>query len=82
PTIGIGSGTWCDGQVLVTYDLIGLFDRFKPKFVKRYAEVAAAIRQAAGAYVQDVKAGRFPGPEQTTAMPPTEAARFRAMRHE
>ena len=82
PTIGIGSGAWCDGQVLVTYDLIGLFDRFKPRFVKRYAEVAATIRQAAGAYVQDVKAGLFPGPEQTPAMSPTEAARFKAMLHE
>ncbi len=78
PTIGIGSGPWCDGQVLVTYDLIGLFDRFKPKFVKRYADVAAAIRQAATRYVQDVNTGRFPGPEHTVSMTPEEIAKLKA----
>ncbi|HAM42088.1 MAG TPA: 3-methyl-2-oxobutanoate hydroxymethyltransferase [Candidatus Omnitrophica bacterium] len=77
PTIGIGSGPWCDGQVLVTYDLIGLFERFTPRFVKRYAETAAIIRRAAASYVQDVKAGTFPGPEHTVAMPPQEAAKFK-----
>ena len=76
PTIGIGSGPWCDGQVLVTYDLIGLFDRFKPKFVKRYADVAATIRQAATRYVQDVTTGRFPGPEHTVSMTAEETAKF------
>lgn len=78
PTIGIGSGPWCDGQVLVTYDLIGLFERFTPRFVKRYAETASIIRRAAAAYVQDVKAGVFPGPEHTTSMAPAEAERFTA----
>ena len=76
PTIGIGSGPHCDGQVLVTYDLIGLFERFTPKFVKRYADVAGAIRQATSAYVHDVKAGLFPGKEQTFSMAPEEFARL------
>ena len=77
PTIGIGSGPFCDGQVLVTYDLIGLFERFKPKFVKRYAETASTIRQAAAAYVQDVQSGAFPGKEQTTVMDPQEFAKLK-----
>ena len=57
PTIGIGSGTGCDGQVLVTYDLIGLFPWFKPKFVARKAHVSDEIRAAVAAYIQDVKSG-------------------------
>jgi 3-methyl-2-oxobutanoate hydroxymethyltransferase len=77
PTIGIGSGPHCDGQVLVTYDLIGLFERFTPKFVKRYTDVAGAIRQATSAYVHDVKAGLFPGKEQTFSMDPTQFAHLK-----
>ena len=77
PTIGIGAGPSCDGQVLVTYDLIGLFERFKPKFAKRYAEVAPMIRQAVSAFRRDVQQGHFPGPEQTFAMPEEEWARLR-----
>jgi len=77
PTIGIGSGPHCDGQVVVTYDLIGLFQRFKPKFVKRYADVAGMIRQAAASYIQDVKSGGFPGREQTVSMSPEEFARLK-----
>lgn len=77
PTIGIGSGPFCDGQVLVTYDLIGLFERFTPKFVKRYADVAGVVRQAASSYIGDVKAGLFPGKEHTFAMPPEEFARLK-----
>jgi 3-methyl-2-oxobutanoate hydroxymethyltransferase len=77
PTIGIGSGPYCDGQVVVTYDLLGLFDRFKPTFVKRYADVAGAIRQAASAYVQDVRAGVFPGKEHTVSMDPEEFAKLK-----
>jgi len=77
PTIGIGSGPWCDGQVVVTYDLIGLFERFKPRFVKRYADLASVVRQAAAAYVRDVRAGTFPGPEQTVTMAPEELAKFK-----
>jgi len=65
PTIGIGASPACDGQVLVTDDLIGLFSSFKPKFVKRYAEVGAEIERAAAAYAEDVRARRFPAPEHT-----------------
>lgn len=77
PTIGIGAGPHCDGQVLVTYDVIGLFERFKPKFAKRYANVAQSIREAIAAFRQDVAQGRFPGPEQTFTMPPEELQRFK-----
>ncbi len=77
PTIGIGSGPSCDGQVLVTYDLIGLFERFKPKFAKRYADAAGAVRQAAASYIQDVRSGAFPGKEHTTTMDPEEFARLK-----
>ena len=61
PTIGIGAGPGCDGQVLVTPDLLGLFEGFRPKFVRRYADLGDPIRQAARDYVADVQAGRFPG---------------------
>jgi 3-methyl-2-oxobutanoate hydroxymethyltransferase len=77
PTIGIGSGPSCDGQVVVTYDLIGLFERFKPRFVKRYGNVADVIRQAADAYIRDVQSGAFPGQEHTVAMAPDEYARLK-----
>lgn len=65
PTIGIGASPACDGQVLVIDDLVGLFSSFKPKFVKRYAEVGAEIERAAAAYAEDVRARRFPAPEHT-----------------
>ena len=67
PTIGIGASAACDGQILVTDDLTGLFTDFKPKFVKRYAEVGAAIGEAARAYAEDVRSRRFPGPEHLYA---------------
>ncbi len=60
PTIGIGAGPDCDGQVLVTPDLLGLFEGFRPKFVRRYADLGEPIRKAAREYVADVQAGRFP----------------------
>jgi 3-methyl-2-oxobutanoate hydroxymethyltransferase len=63
PTIGIGASPACDGQILVTDDLLGIFTRFKPRFVKRYAELAPAISAAAAGYAADVRARRFPGPE-------------------
>jgi 3-methyl-2-oxobutanoate hydroxymethyltransferase len=63
PTIGIGAGGGCDGQILVTHDMLGLFTAFTPKFVKRYAELAETIRHAVGEYVRDVKGHVFPGPE-------------------
>lgn len=63
PTIGIGAGPGCDGQVLVTSDLLGLFDRFTPKFVKRYANLAPLIEEAVKEYIEEVKTGKFPAKE-------------------
>jgi len=63
PTIGIGASSSCDGQILVIDDVIGLFLEFRPKFVKRYAEVAVPIESAIRDYAADVRARRFPGPE-------------------
>jgi 3-methyl-2-oxobutanoate hydroxymethyltransferase len=68
PTIGIGAGAGCDGQVLVLHDLLGLFDRFTPKFVKQYAHLNAAMRSAFAEYIADVQAGRFPAAEHTVEM--------------
>ena len=65
PTIGIGASAHCDGQILVTDDVIGLFTDFKPRFVKRYAELAPQIATAIEAYAEDVRARRFPAPEHT-----------------
>lgn len=63
PTIGIGAGAGCDGQVLVGYDLLGLFDDVRPKFVKRFAEMGTACRAAVEQFCSEVRAGTFPGPE-------------------
>ena len=60
PTIGIGAGPYCDGQVLVSYDMLGLFDRFVPSFVKQYANRAEGVRAATRAYVDEVHQGRYP----------------------
>ena len=68
PTIGIGAGAGCDGQVLVTHDLLGLFDRFTPRFVKQYAQLHATMAEAIAAYREDIAAGRFPGPEHSLEM--------------
>jgi 3-methyl-2-oxobutanoate hydroxymethyltransferase len=65
PTIGIGAGAGCDGQVLVVHDLLGLFDELHPRFVKRYAELGQAIRAAVEHYCDDVRQRRFPGPEHS-----------------
>jgi 3-methyl-2-oxobutanoate hydroxymethyltransferase len=61
PTIGIGAGPDCDGQVLVAHDMLGLFDGFHPKFVRSYAQLGGQIRAAVARYVGDVAEGRFPG---------------------
>src|SRR5262245_48620873 len=63
PTIGIGAGAGCDGQILVTHDMLGLFDDLRPRFVKRYAELGQAVVRAAGEYCREVREGTFPGPE-------------------
>jgi 3-methyl-2-oxobutanoate hydroxymethyltransferase len=65
PTIGIGAGVGCDGQVLVIQDLLGLEDRFKPRFVKRYADLAQTVRDAVGAYADEVRGRDFPGDEHS-----------------
>ena len=65
PTIGIGAGAGCDGQVLVTHDMLGVFTDLKPRFVKQYADIGAAILEAAEEYCRDVRAGSFPGPEHS-----------------
>jgi len=68
PTIGIGAGPDCDGQVLVFHDLVGLFSGFTPSFVKRYAEAGAAIRDAIARYAAEVRDGEFPGASQSFGM--------------
>ena len=65
PIIGIGASAACDGQILVTEDMTGIFSQFRPKFVKRYAELGKALEAAVAAYADDVRARRFPGPEHT-----------------
>ncbi|MDQ3757214.1 MAG: 3-methyl-2-oxobutanoate hydroxymethyltransferase [Actinomycetota bacterium] len=60
PTVGIGAGRWCDGQVLVFHDLLGIEDRMAPKFVRRYASLKADAVEAVAAYADDVRSGRFP----------------------
>ena len=68
PTIGIGASPMCDGQILVIDDVLGLFTQFKPRFVRRYAELAPLIAAAVEAYAEDVRARRFPGPEHCFGM--------------
>jgi 3-methyl-2-oxobutanoate hydroxymethyltransferase len=65
PTIGIGAGPHCDGQVLVAHDMLGLFEKFRPKFVRQYAQVAEQMRQAFQAYIRDVKEEKFPANEES-----------------
>lgn len=73
PTIGIGAGKDCDGQVLVYHDLVGLFERFTPKFVKQYINLSPQIREALVQFKTDVEAGKFPGQEHSFAMKAEEA---------
>ncbi|MCD6514183.1 MAG: 3-methyl-2-oxobutanoate hydroxymethyltransferase [Candidatus Odinarchaeota archaeon] len=68
PTIGIGAGPYCDGQVLVIHDILGLFERFVPKFVKRYTNLSDEIRKAISEYIADVKGKRFPEKEHSFFM--------------
>ncbi|PLX71163.1 MAG: 3-methyl-2-oxobutanoate hydroxymethyltransferase [Desulfuromonas sp.] len=65
PTIGIGAGPDCDGQVLVIHDILGLCEKYSPKFVKRFADVSGTVRQGVDDYIREVKGGVFPGPEHS-----------------
>ena len=76
PTIGIGAGPDCDGQVLVYHDLLGLTEGHLPRFVKRYANLSRETRDALDAYAAEVRSGAFPGEEHTYAMPAEELAAF------
>lgn len=76
PTIGIGAGVGCDGQVLVTHDVLGLFERFTPKFVKQYANFHATMNKAFTDYIDDVESKRFPAVEHTVEMTDEEWAAF------
>jgi 3-methyl-2-oxobutanoate hydroxymethyltransferase len=78
PTIGIGAGVDCDGQVLVWHDLLGLYEGRAPRFVKQYADLAGEIRRALEAYAEDVRTRRFPEEQHTYSMPDEELARFEA----
>jgi 3-methyl-2-oxobutanoate hydroxymethyltransferase len=78
PTIGIGAGAACDGQVLVWHDLLGLYEGKAPRFVKRYADLASEAKRALEAYVDDVREGRFPEERHTYAIPDEELEAFEA----
>lgn len=76
PTIGIGAGVNCDGQVLVYHDLVGLFERFTPKFVKQYINLSPMIKDALIKYKEEVEKGLFPGPEHSFIMKQEEAEKI------
>lgn len=76
PTIGIGAGPNCDGQVLVVHDVLGLFDRFVPRFVKRYAQLGDTIKEALSQFRTEVENGSFPGPEHSFGMTEEEQAKL------
>ncbi|HEX9275261.1 MAG TPA: 3-methyl-2-oxobutanoate hydroxymethyltransferase [Casimicrobiaceae bacterium] len=79
PTIGIGAGVGTDGQILLCYDLLGVFTDFKPKFTKRYANLTDVAVQGISAYVQDVKAGTFPDDDHSYGVDEKEYERFLGM---
>ena len=76
PTIGIGAGVHCDGQVLVWHDLLGLYEGHAPRFVKQYADLSAAIKTAVGTYVEEVRERRFPEEQHTYSIPADELELF------
>jgi 3-methyl-2-oxobutanoate hydroxymethyltransferase len=80
PTIGIGSGPDCDGQVLVLHDVLGLYEGRSPRFARRYADIGAEIRAALERFGADVRSGAFPAEEHTYAMPEDELAAFLGVR--
>ncbi|MCI5223208.1 MAG: hypothetical protein D3924_11170 [Candidatus Electrothrix sp. AR4] len=67
PTIGIGAGAGCDGQVLVTNDMLGLFEKFTPGFVKKYCNLAPEIKNAVQTFISEIENGSFPGSEHSFA---------------
>ncbi len=77
PVLSIGAGPYCDGQLLIVSDMLGVFEAFTPKFVKRYAEVAKVCTEALTNYVEDVRAKRFPEPRHIYPMIPEELAKFK-----
>jgi 3-methyl-2-oxobutanoate hydroxymethyltransferase len=77
PTIGIGSGKYCDGQVLVVHDVLGMYDKLKPKFVKQYLSLSDQITEAVASYKSDVEAGKFPSKENWFSMDKTELDKLR-----
>ncbi len=76
PTIGIGAGAGCDGQVLVIHDMLGLYAEVSPKFAKKYADLHSTILEAVGRYSAEVKEGRFPGPEHSFGMEEAELGKL------
>ncbi|TFG09586.1 3-methyl-2-oxobutanoate hydroxymethyltransferase [Candidatus Thorarchaeota archaeon] len=76
PTIGIGAGPHCDGQVLVLWDMLGLFEEFKPKFVKKYADIRSVIVNAVREYSDDVRQGKFPDADHSFEMSEEESGRL------
>lgn len=79
PTLGIGSGPHCDGEIQVFHDVFGLYNDFKPRHTKRYANISHDIAAAARRYVREVTQGTFPGPEQTSDISPQTHQRLRAL---
>ncbi|RJX34988.1 MAG: 3-methyl-2-oxobutanoate hydroxymethyltransferase [Desulfarculus sp.] len=79
PVLSIGAGPDCDGQLLIVSDLIGQFQAFRPKFVRRYCNVAEMVTKALGDYCADVRAGRFPAEEHCYRMLPGEQEKFQAL---
>ena len=80
PTIGIGSGRYCDGQVLVLHDILGLYPKFVPKFAKRYADLATNVKDALTRYTDEVRSGAFPEPQHVFKMDDDQRARLVARR--
>jgi len=78
PTIGIGAGAGCDGQVLVWHDMLGYYEGRAPRFVKRYADLGAVVQDALERYAEEVRSGAFPEEQHTYAMPEEEREAFEA----
>jgi 3-methyl-2-oxobutanoate hydroxymethyltransferase len=80
PIYGIGAGVDCDGQVMIVSDILGIFQAFTPKFVKKYANLGAEMLKVFEAYIKDVRAGAFPAEEHTYRMIDGELKKLAAMR--